>query len=372
MKSNMRQSLPIAALLAIAALAPAQGQKPELSFSGYADADFAADLRKGSSATGLEVDLTTTVTFSPRLNAVIYTTMTDGVVPAQGAGNTWAPVLFDGAALNWAYTNDLTLHVGDLIHGTGYFNYYLHKRAAAVVGEHAVRGVGATWRGLVVATGVSGLGAVDSTGTPVPSREWSTFVKYDHVLREGLTLTPSLKHTFVSGATPVSGGLSLDGAFGEFGLKAHAAFNYWNGDFDPGYTLLVEPSWSNGRYSLSGSLFYNEKGSKPAPNIPTTTLPGPSADSLALALRGGRTAFDDFFVYVEPGMALGKNVSIGLPLEYHVPDLDVDAGNAFWAVPTLYIYPGRGVEWWIWGQGVFHARGGDPDFFAGSEIIFRF
>jgi hypothetical protein len=38
---------------------------------------------------------------------VLYTTMTDGVVPAQGAGAAWAPVRFDGAALNWACTDAL-------------------------------------------------------------------------------------------------------------------------------------------------------------------------------------------------------------------------------------------------------------------------
>src|SRR5690606_13761922 len=79
-----------------------------LSFSGYVDADFTtafgSTLRDPSHITGLEVDLTTTVNFSPTVTAVIQTTMTDGAVPAQGAGNTWAPVRFDGATLNWKYS----------------------------------------------------------------------------------------------------------------------------------------------------------------------------------------------------------------------------------------------------------------------------
>jgi hypothetical protein len=136
--------------------------------------------------------------------------------------------------------------------------------------------------------------------------------------------------------------------------------------------LLVEPSWSHGRYTVSGTIFYNEKGANPAPNVPATTLPSPLADSVSTLLRGGRATFDDFFVYVEPGMSLNKTVSVGLPLEYHIPSLDADVGNAFWAVPTLYVYPGAGVEWWIWAQGVFPAAGGSPDLSADSEIIFRF
>jgi hypothetical protein len=306
------------------------------------------------------------------LNGVIYTTMTDGVVPAQGADATWAPVRFDGAALNWAYNDDLTLHVGDIIPGVGYFNYYLNKRAAVVVGERALRGVGADWKGLSVATGVSGLGATDTSGNPVPATQWSTFVKYDYALAPNMTLTPAVKQTFATGATPVEGGLSFKGSFGEYALKADVAANYWSSDYDLGYTLLVEPSWAHDTYTVAATIFYNEKGTKAAPNVPTTTLPSPLADSVSTLLRGGRATFDDFFVYVEPGMSLGKTFSVGLPLEYHVPSLDADVGNAFWAVPTLYIYPGSGVEWWLWAQGVFPVAGGSADLYAGSEIIFRF
>jgi hypothetical protein len=352
--------LVVASLALTPALRAEEPAKPELRFNGYVDADFSGDLRNGAANTGLEADLTTTAVLGPRLNAVLYTTMTDGVVPAQGSGATWAPVRFDGAALNWAYTDALTLHVGDLINGAGYFNYYLNKRAAVVVGEHAVRGVGATWKGLYAATGAASVNS------------WSTFVKYDYAIGPNATLTPAIKQTLVSGASPVEGGLSYVASFGEYALKADAAVNYWSGNYDPGYTVLVEPSWSSGRYSVTGSVFYNEKGSKPAPNVPATTLPSPNADSVSNLLRGGRATFDDFFVYVEPGMSLNKTVSVGLPLEYHIPSLDADVGNAFWAVPTLYVYPGAGVEWWIWAQGVFPVAGGNPDLYAGSELIFRF
>ena len=138
------------------------------------DADFATSFAGGgfkdpTHTTGLEIDLTTTVTFSPKVNAVIYTTMNDGAVPAQGAGNTWDDVNFDGAAINWQYDDKTTIFVGDLIYGTGYFNYYLNKRSAVAVGEHAVRGVGFARDGWTVTTGATGLGGKDSTGAPVPT-----------------------------------------------------------------------------------------------------------------------------------------------------------------------------------------------------------
>jgi len=81
----MKNGLFIIGLLA-AGLAQAQDGKPTVGFSGYADADFATTFAGGGvkdpvHATGLEIDLTTTVTFNPKLNAVLYTTMNDGIVP---------------------------------------------------------------------------------------------------------------------------------------------------------------------------------------------------------------------------------------------------------------------------------------------------
>src|SRR5690606_19089457 len=118
----------------------------------------------------------------------------------------------------------------------------LNKRSAVVVGEHTVRGAGFTRKGLTVATGVTGLGATDTAGAPTASSQWATFAKYDIDLGNGRVLTPSGKYTAgVPGATPFTGGLSFDGAFGALALSADAAFNYYGPDHDPGFTLLVEP-----------------------------------------------------------------------------------------------------------------------------------
>ncbi len=325
---------------------------PTVSFSGYVDADFASEIKRSAiHTTGLEIDLTTTVTFNPRLNAVIYTTMTDGVVPAQGDGVWWPVVAFDGVTLNWEYTDGLTIMVGDLIAGTGYFDYYLHKRAAMVVGEHAVRGVGFETGGLLVHTGMSG------------PNSWGTFASYELALGEGLTLTPSALLNMGDGEVAINGGISFLGEFGDFALKADFGVNHWD-DFDLGYSFLIEPSYSMGNFSLAAALFYSEKGDNPAPNIPATTLP----------IAGMNVPFDDFFVYVEPGISLNDTFAFGLPLEYHIEDRSNDDSHSIWVVPTLYIYPGANVEWWVWGQVVVPttSAGGDPQFFAGSEIIFSF
>jgi hypothetical protein len=183
-----------------------------------------------------------------------------------------------------------------------------------------------------------------------------------------MTLTPSAKYTAgVPGATPFVGGLSFDGTFGAVKLSADAAVNYFNTNTDPGITVLVEPTYTHDKFSLATSLFLNEKGdgAKVAPNYPSQTIPG--------------AVLDRMIIYVEPGYALSDRVAIGLPLEYH----DAPANNAvalgydrsLWVVPTLYIYPGSNIQWWIWGQvikPISGLAGTDPLFFAGSELIFNF
>jgi hypothetical protein len=362
-------------ILMAAGASMAQTAAPALSFSGYVDADFATKflgggLKDPAHTTGLEIDLTTTVTFSPKVNAVIYTTMNDGAVPAQGAGNTWDGVNFDGATLNWLYNDKTTIFVGDIIYGTGYFNYYLNKRSAIVVGEHAVRGVGFTRDGWTVSTGATGLGAMDSTG-PIPTSQWATFVKYDYALGNGRTLTPSAKYTAgIPGATPFTGGLSFDGPIGKVSLSADAAVNYYSSDYKPGYTFLIEPMYTSGKYSVASAVFVNVKGEHNdtavyAPNTPSQTITG--------------TLFDDLFVYVEPGYALSDRYAFGLPIEYHDANGPAAVAQGYdqsvWVVPTLYVYPGAGVQWWIWAQVVAPVSGTgsqDPQYFAGSEIIFKF
>lgn len=346
-------------------------QPAPVSFSGFVDADFITELgtdgRDPRHVTGLEVDLTTTVTFSPTVSAVIQTTMTDGAVPAQGAGNTWAPVRFDGATLNWKYSDRSMVYIGDIQSGTGYFNYYRNKRTALVVGEHALRGVGIRLSGWTVATGATGLGGTDTAGVPVASSQWATFAQYDYRITENITLTPSVRYTAgVPGATPVVGGLSFDGAFGAFSLSADVAGNYYNTSTDPGFSILLEPAYAGARFSLATSFYFNEKGKGiSAPNHPVHTETGAELDRA--------------FAYIEPAFAITDRVSLGLAVEYH--DAHAAAASALgydeslWIVPALYVYPGSGAQWRLWAQGTKPLSGTgsmDPLFFAGSEIVFHF
>ena len=358
--------------LLAAGLALGQDAKPSVSFSGYVDADFVSGFAGGglkdpTHTTGLEIDLTTTVTFNPKLNAVLYTTMNDGIVPAQGAGKTWDDVNFDGVAINWLYNNTTTVMVGDLIYGTGYFNYYGNKRSAVVVGEHAVRGVGVTHGALTVTTGATNLGAG-------PTQAWGTFAKYDFTFGQGLTLTPSAKYTAgIPGATPINAGLSFDGKVGGLTLSADIAGDYYNEYYDPGFTVLVEPLFASGAYSVAGTIFYNKKGRNTIDSVSPTAPRTTSAVDAGEGSSAAPKVFDDLLLYVEPGYSFNDTYAVGLPLEYHDPDLDLAKDESIVIAPTFYVYPGSGVQWWLWaGVTVPTASGADPIYTAGSEIIFKF
>jgi hypothetical protein len=365
-----------ALLLALLPLAAGAQGRPSIQFNGTVDADFATSFAPGGFSdpvhnTGLEIDLTTTVTFSPKLNAVIQTTMNDGIVPAQGAGRTWDDVNFDGVAVNWQYSDKTRITIGDITEGTGYFNYYGNKRSAMVVGEFNLRGASFTRSGFTLSTGATNLGQLDSTGAGIPTNAWATFLKYDLNLGTGGLLTPSLKYTAgIPGSALINAGLSYEATFGSLTLSTDVAVNAdATGDEDVGYALLFEPGWSSGNFSLAGTVFYKDAGANPAANAPTATLPPDAGEGSFLPAK----ALDDVIVYLEPGLTLSKHYAVGLPLEYHDPSTRASNDDYVAVVPTFYVYPGSGVQWWLWaGAAMPLASGSDPSFRAGSELIFRF
>jgi hypothetical protein len=338
----------------------ADAPRRKIGFSGFVDADVATSagtsLQNPAYTSGLEADLTTTVMFSPRLSAFVYTTLNDGSVPSQGAGNTWTDLRFDGVAVNWRTTRETTVMVGDLTTGTGYFNYYRHKRIAAAVSESKLRGAGIRSGGLVVETGVK----ADSTG---PTKKWDTYAEWRKSVNSVMTWTPSARYTAgVEDAWPFELGVTFEGKFENLlKVNAHFGLNYWNNDYDAGTVVLIEPSYTYDRYTFSATFFYNDKGEVPAPNSVQQTVTG--------------VHVDDFLFYVEPAYAIDNVFAAGLPLEYHNRSLTADRDESFWVVPTLYVTPAKGALWSVWvkvAKPFREGNAGKPYYGAGSEISFRF
>jgi hypothetical protein len=345
----------------LAASAGAQPVPRKIGFSGFADGDFVtnfgSDFSAPATATGLEIDLTTSITFSPRVSAYLYTTLNDGSVPSEGAGNTWDDLNFDGVRVDWRYTKTTTLMIGDLKSAAGYFNYYGYKRVAASVSERQVRGAGFRNGGLVFHTGAT----QDSNGV---TRAWSTYGEWRVPINSVMTWMPAFRYTAgIPSAYPFELGLTFEGRYEDIvRMNAHFALNYWDNFYDAGTVVLIEPSYVYGPWTFSATLWYNDKGEIAAPNSIHHTVNG--------------KWLDDFLFYVEPAYALNRVFSVGLPLEFHNRSLNADRDESLWAVPTLYAYPAAGAQLRVWTRVEKPLRtldvGGMPRYAAGSEISFRF
>jgi hypothetical protein len=126
--------------------------------------------------------------------------------------------------------------------------------------------------------------------------------------------------------------------------------------------LLIEPVLTLGSFTTALSVYYA---------IDSDTALNYYADSAAFH---GMPA-EQFFAYIEPGYAFNDMIAAGLPLEIHSNGLaaDLSDNGAFWAVPTLYVYPFEKVQWWIWGQVVApFKKDSDLSYALGSEIIVEF
>jgi hypothetical protein len=353
---------PLAALLLLACGAASGAAPPapaRVVFSGMVDADFASSYGSFDQArhvTGLEADLATRIILNPTLYAVVRTTMRDGTVPRQGEGNTWAPLAFDGAQINWRPGDKTVFMAGDLVAGTGYFQYHRYKRAASVVGEHSLRGAGFRHGDLLVHAGV----ATDSIGG---GGDLSVFGKWKRPIGKDISWTPSFRYTTgVPDATPFELGVTFEGSFeGMLDVQADVGMNYWNGETDPGSAFLIEARYSYEPWFFASTFFVSDKGEVPARNVPRAT-------STAMAL-------DDLLLHFEPGMSLDKTFAVGLPLEYRNASFNSRRDESIWMIPTLYVYPAPRAQWWLWAgmsKPLLDGTDGNPKFSAGSEIVLTF
>jgi hypothetical protein len=351
----------VAMLLIWIDVAHAQGTpgRRRLNFSGVVDADFASHygtFDKVQHYTGLEVDLTTSLTFSPVLSAQVRTTMRDGNVPRHGDGNTWAPLQYDGAQVNWKPGEKIHVMAGDLVAGSGYFQYARYKQIASVVGEHSLRGAGMRHGNIIVHTGV----ATDSAGE---MGDWSVYAEWTRTINPTMSWSPSFRYTAgIHKAYPFELGVSFNGNFDDvLLLSTHMAMNYWNTATDPGSLILIEPRYIYGEFFVAATLLHSDKGEVPAPNGPRFTQ----------SWQG----VEDFLFSVEPGMALSNLYTAAVALEYRNPSVNRAYDESFWLIPSLYIYPAPGAEWRVWtGLEKPLARGsaGHPRLALGSEISFKF
>lgn len=356
-----------AGLLAVCVMVGSLKAQPELSYSGYLDADVWSDLA-GNFYSNSELDLGLTFQFSDKVSANLYITMLSGGIPAGYGANSdrWASADFDGFDVTYESAYG-TFSVGDLVYQFGGFNYYFYKRLSMITPESFTRGIQySNTFGPVTQTFLVGAADLDAnTGDILGTSEVA--LGEEQAVTAVYGVRGSALEDFGSGFD-IQAGLQYTGSFGEMlSMKADVGYLGIAGEERSNViTLLAEPSVSMGQFSVAGSFYYMMDSDSINDQI-----------ALASALVGEDPEYlfglgDEMFAYVEPGYSFNDVIAAGLPLEYHAGLLDDEDDNSFWVVPTLYVYPTDGVEWWIWGQVVVPQGEGDNAYGLGSEIIVNF
>jgi len=342
--------------------------EPKVSFSGYLDADVWYDFA-GTYYTNQELDLGMSVAFTEKVSANVYVSANtafdndDATIPA-GLGapaDRWGSIDFDGFDITFE-SKIGTFSVGDLVYQYGGFNYYFYKRNSMIVGESFTRGISySVGNDAISQTLMIGASDSDLRGDVVGATEIT--------LGEGMGIgvfyginTGSKMEFSKSGL--FFAGVEFNGSFGDaLELKLDVGMQNFVSGFDSDgdaerstvIPLLLEPTLSVGSFSAAMSVYYAVDGDETGEYL--------------------GTAGEQFYAYIEPGITISDPLAVGLPLEIHsgssMDNFDVD--GSFWAVPTFYVYPADGVQWWIWAQLVVpFAEGADVAGGLGSEIIVEF
>lgn len=330
---------------------------PEVSFGGFLDADVVSDFAGGFTANE-ELDLGMTLGFSEKVRAHLYATVWSGYggVPAGNApaADRWLSVTFDGFDLT--FDTDLgTIAVGDLVFQYGKFDYYFYKRKSMITPESFTRGISYSVGGKKVTQTIM-LGASDannSTGDLLGSTDLT--ISDDM----GISLYYGIKNDFLlsfKDAGSAFGGFELNSRFGDaLSVKADVGLQvFGSGKKSVTLPLLLEPVLTLGDFSLAFTGYYMVDPDK------------------TMEYQG---AGEQMFAYMEPGYLFNDFFGLGLPLEIHSGSAaaDLKDNGSFWAVPTAYVYPFEGTQWWFWyGLTVPLAEGSDMSHAVGSEIIVEF
>jgi hypothetical protein len=359
MKGLMKKCAVIVGVCSIMAYAA-----PEVSFGGYLDADVWGDLT-GVYFANSELDLGMSLKFSEKVAAHVYSTVWSangehpGSIPAGLAppDERWLAVVFDGFDITFD-TDYGSFAVGDLVYQYGKFNYYLYKRLSMITPESFSRGLSySISSGMISAQLLAGIADRNSSTADVQGMANVTFSE-SASLGVYVGIQNDAMYEIADG-TDFYGGLEFNGAAGEMlSLKFDLGYKKLAGeDGLSAVSVLFEPSLSVGKFSTALSAFYSYDG-----------------DDDVVGAAELFNVGDEMFVYVEPGYSFTDMFAAGLPLEYHAFDMANEDDNQFWAVPTFYVYPTDGIEWWLWGQMIAPLTDEEEDlgWGVGSEIIVNF
>ncbi len=287
---------------------------------------------------------------SDRISLNIGMYVNEGGIPAGGGmpSSYWFNPEYWGAWLIWKKAFDgCDVTLGDIRAKYGKFSYYGLKTKSMILGTRYMRG-------FMLSKDFGGAN-IDLLAGPLNRNN-----VFGTSLRLGIPITDqhnvnvytSFDFDQTRNGRPFWSGLEYEGTIGTIDVKAD--FGYAgvaeNDGINNATTILIEPSASLGEDgSIAASFFWQDDKS---------------------GIWGG--SFDNMFFYLEPGYSVKPSFALGLPLEYHDPDMDVEDDESIWIVPTAYVYPIDGAEVWFWAMASKPmADGVDTEFSVGLELIIK-
>lgn len=216
--------------------------------------------------------------------------------------NTNPVAAYDGAFIQYSFSDKANLKIGDMTYAEGAFRFYDYDDTgdyAAGMMDHDLRGLEVNYGGLVLA---AGFGVEDETAYDVHAvyalkfsgQEIRPYVNYRsyqtteaNELRAGVVANLALGETF---SAQIVYALYADALSADEPSPSHA--------------IAVEPEFNGKTFFAKGTFYYTILDEDVA-----TPVDAP----------------EYMFGYLEPGIHVSPSLAVGLPVEYHTMSLDSDA-----------------------------------------------
>lgn len=251
---------------------------------------------------------------------------------ADGDG-TLPRAVYDGAFVQYKLNHLFAYKFGDLTYSEGAFNYYDYDdtgKFAAGLRDRNIRGTEIKFWNMMLGVGFKrGLVAINEDGFEVIEEDSRAYI-----VHFGADI-PFGRHSFrsyinyeseqASEANSLRSGMILKLDFSPlFKMQAvHASYTDVLRKKYPivSQAITFEPEFNLGMFNLKGTFYYaflHDNLEKATP----TELP------------------EYMFAYLEPGLALSKSITFGIPVEYHTMALDSDADlEQIFVGPRLCLNP---------------------------------
>lgn len=246
------------------------------------------------------------------------------------ADNRWTGVDFDGILFQWQLNRNAAFVFGDLTYSMGAFNYYFWRNTsnyASILTDQGLRGVGFELEGGHVYVGASDNN--DKSGVLTASYPFAIIDRTDNKL----VLTPmfdAIKGGGRSHRYTVGTEMEYSRSYTDFHYALRGAWGTHPFHGENVHTLMVEPSFAYGKFSLAGTGYWAILADGDSTAAVQTSTP------------------DERLYYIEPAYSLHPKFTLGLGLERHDPSSEISDDEWYMVAPTGYLYPTAGMEMVFW------------------------